>query len=578
MRLLHAKTRELHTKTDNEIPDYAILSHTWHSNKYEEVLLEDLQDISRASKKAGFAKIGLCCEQALRDCLEWVWIDTCCIEKASSTELSEAINSMYRWYQNAKVCYAYLEDIPSEYTREDLQNSRWFKRAWTLQELLAPMKVVFYSKEWLSIGTKASLQTAISEITGIDENYLARGWLPGASVAKRMSWAANREATRSEDIAYSLFGIFNVHMPLLYGEGQLKAFRRLQEEIMRTSNDHTLLAWEPSRKTSNDSQNEESASSIHRDGSTDRRIGLSESRHEYGLLATCPADFLGSCDLVPIPHNDNYNLTNTGLQIKLRLSQEFTPRGQSYAETRSTFTVEDTTYELLDAYLSCRQNSYPFRTVAIMLQPGEPGRCRRRLNSGLKFENPKALSRFVKQEIFIENKDFEDNVSRLYPYWSFILLLPHMLEVVEVYPPEFWFSKHGVVSDLKEGENLQHWCACLLINVNLSKQTQIILVLGKNYNAPGDRPLWVKTVDFLFNFYGGGLGGIQVSSWCKLLKVQANQTLEELHQTICLPESKIQRKVMYSISDTNDLCVEIQGWRYVPSLFKTLNIVEVEII
>jgi hypothetical protein len=236
---------KLHSFQEGKTPDYVILSHTWHD---DEVLFEDLQDISRASKKAGFAKIRFCCNQALKDHVKFVWIDTCCIDKTSSTELSEAINSMYRWYREAIECYAYLIDVSISADWEaEMVHSRWFKRAWTLQELLAPRWLLtFYSTEWNKIGTCRNLRTVVSKATGIDEEYL-----PGvlsrdihtASVAKRMSWAAKRKATRTEDIAYSLFGIFNVNMPLLYGEGQQKAFRRLQEEIMKSSDDHTLFAW-----------------------------------------------------------------------------------------------------------------------------------------------------------------------------------------------------------------------------------------------------------------------------------------------------------------------------------------------
>jgi hypothetical protein len=240
MRLLDAASKKLHSFGDYELPEYAILSHTWHD---EEILFEDLPDISWDSQKAGFAKVLHCCDQVLRDGLKYIWIDTCCIDKTSSTELSEAINSMYRWYQNAKVCYVYLRDVPNDFTNLQISSSRWFRRAWTLQELLAPRNLIFYSNEWVNIGTRTNLKSVISEVTGIEEEYLIHRQLQRASIAKRMSWAANREATRSEDIAYSLFGIFDIQMPLLYGEGQQKAFLRLQEEIMKTSNDHTILAW-----------------------------------------------------------------------------------------------------------------------------------------------------------------------------------------------------------------------------------------------------------------------------------------------------------------------------------------------
>lgn len=251
MRLLDVVTKKLLSFGGRELPEYAILSHTWHE---EEVLFEDLQDISQATTKAGFTKVLFCCNQARTDGLKYVWIDTCCIDKASSAELSEAINSMYRWYQNAKICYVYLRDVPRNSTNLRISSSRWFTRAWTLQELLAPTNTVFYSDEWVTIGTRTDLKSIISKVTGIEEEYLTHRELQKASIAKRMSWAANREATRSEDIAYSLLGIFNIYMPLLYSEGQRKAFVRLQEEIMKTSSDHTILAWTISNTGTKDTE------------------------------------------------------------------------------------------------------------------------------------------------------------------------------------------------------------------------------------------------------------------------------------------------------------------------------------
>jgi hypothetical protein len=135
---------------------------------------------------------------------------------------------MYRWYQESQVCYAYLCDVPAGDVvggdqLSDFRNSQWFTRGWTLQELLAPNMIIFFDKAWGEIGTKASLSKPIKVITGIDDLYNFRS----ASVAQKMSWAARRKTTRVEDRAYSLMGIFNIHMPTLYGEGE-RAFLRLQ--------------------------------------------------------------------------------------------------------------------------------------------------------------------------------------------------------------------------------------------------------------------------------------------------------------------------------------------------------------
>jgi hypothetical protein len=165
--------------------------------------------------------------------------NSCCIDKTSTAELSEAINSMFRWYREARVCYAYLTDV-QEATQ--LADSRWFTRGWTLQELVAPSTVWFYTRNWQYLGSKVELQQEIQRITDIETKVLTDGVLETVGIARRMSWAAKRQTTRIEDLAYSLMGIFDINMPLLYGEGK-KAFTRLQEEIMKTSDDQSLFAW-----------------------------------------------------------------------------------------------------------------------------------------------------------------------------------------------------------------------------------------------------------------------------------------------------------------------------------------------
>ena len=231
--------------SDHEgIPRYAILSHTWGADT-EEVSFKDLMDGTGISK-SGYKKIWFCGEQARRDDLQYFWIDTCCIDKSSSTELQEAINSMFRWYRNATKCYVYLADVsrpaldadgkPSQLTWESsFRRSRWFTRGWTLQELIAPALVEFFSKEGEHLGNKASLERHIREVTGIPVKALRGSPLCEFSVTERMVWAENRETTRKEDKAYSLLGIFDIHMPLIYGEGREKAFKRLRGKIEKAS-------------------------------------------------------------------------------------------------------------------------------------------------------------------------------------------------------------------------------------------------------------------------------------------------------------------------------------------------------
>lgn len=227
-------------------PSYAILSHTWEQ---DEVSYRDMQDLSVAQRKRGFKKIEMCCRQAAADGYNWAWADTCCIDQTSSAELSEAINSMYKWYESSMVCYAYLSDVASVEKFKKKINStlaapRWFKRGWTLQELIAPLRVKFFSKGWRLLGSKQGLSSVLSKWTGIQVSVLEHQvTIHDVSVANRMHWASKRRTTRVEDIAYCLLGIFDVNMPLLYGEG-MRAFERLQEQILRTTNDSTIFLWQ----------------------------------------------------------------------------------------------------------------------------------------------------------------------------------------------------------------------------------------------------------------------------------------------------------------------------------------------
>jgi hypothetical protein len=283
MRLLHAKTLEFKVFHDNHTPQYLILSHTWGNEEvtYQEMrflqqqhaLPDSLKSnsllmaaleaaaglkISAADSKpihahSGYLKIQMTAKLARKMRLEYFWIDTACIDKSSSAELQEAINSMYRWYQQSSFCIVYLEDADtvrtpgSELSRRPeiaakLRAFRWITRGWTLQELIAPKRLSFYDRHWEIIGSKNTLSPIVAKVTGIPLSVLHTGDLMQSSVAQKMSWAANRKTTRAEDRAYSLMGLFGIHMPMLYGEGD-NAFRRLQEEIMRTTPDDSIFAW-----------------------------------------------------------------------------------------------------------------------------------------------------------------------------------------------------------------------------------------------------------------------------------------------------------------------------------------------
>jgi hypothetical protein len=335
-------------------PPYAILSHTWGADE-DEVLFADLEQLNKAQIKRGWAKIDFARQEALRNDLMYVWVDTCCIDKTSSAELAEAINSMFRWYKNAAACFVYLADVQS-YAHDDsklrsfshgnntkhvqmarsistkpdgtplrgilkpprvnkavanvppwpflpecveaaIRKSRWFTRGWTLQELLAPSRinVDFFSADWRYLGQLPWLAELIAEVTGIHLSLLQPKHVSGTelysySVAQRMSWAASRTTTRPEDIAYCLLGIFGVNMPIIYGEGH-NAFFRLQQEILRTSQDQSLLAWEGGPMKHNP------------------------------LLAPTPYFFAGCGDILPIPFD--YKLIVDTSSVGIRANFRF---------------------------------------------------------------------------------------------------------------------------------------------------------------------------------------------------------------------------------------------------------------
>jgi hypothetical protein len=302
MRLINAQTVKLEEFFDEPRPSYAILSHTWDA---EEITFSDLAEPQQAKTKQGFSKIQQVCELTQRHGLGFVWVDTCCIDKSSSTELSHAINSMFRWYEDASICYVYLSDLNDNIRGSGATSStlswescRWFTRGWTLQELLAPSKLEFYDHAWDFLGERNSrpILQALSSITSIDEHILADSRrIHEVSIGTRMSWAANRATSRIEDTAYCLMGIFNVFMPLLYGEGR-RAFKRLQEEMLKNSTDMSILAW------------------------------VSCKREDFrGMLAESPDEFLvfrnPRIPRSPFRCNYDIDITNQGLRMDTVLLQ-----------------------------------------------------------------------------------------------------------------------------------------------------------------------------------------------------------------------------------------------------------------
>ncbi|KAL2693895.1 hypothetical protein Neosp_000461 [[Neocosmospora] mangrovei] len=350
MRLLNALTNELHEFNDEKTRSrYCILSHRWDT---DEIFYEDL--LGSATKpfaKTGWSKVGGACNLAMSLGYEWIWIDTCCIDKSSSAELSEAVNSMFRWYQEADICIAYLADVqhidprPADYVAY-LGDSDWFTRGWTLQELLAPRSVEFYSADWKHLGSKNNISLDLQRITGINAAYLnGHKEVTEASVAERMSWASGRQTTRVEDIAYCLLGIFNINMPLIYGERD-KAFQRLQHAIIREIDDQTILAW---------------GTSFIGPGEID------QSHHEHQpLLAKSPYAFKDCGDLVPfssLQANARLEIHQDGIRITSPILWDTEILGDTHYNPLSGHS-----FVVLLAPLQCRRRDDFFNCVALALK------------------------------------------------------------------------------------------------------------------------------------------------------------------------------------------------------------------
>ncbi|KAI0715808.1 hypothetical protein C8T65DRAFT_643271 [Cerioporus squamosus] len=336
MRLLNTRTGEFIWVENSHQLRYAILSHVWCKDPRRETSYHDIirfQDEVRSSRerreilpedavlsKASY-KIRGACALARADGIDWLWADTCCIDKASSAELEGAINAMYTWYSASTVCYAFLQDVDAHedpYTPESgFRQSEWHARGWTLQELIAPQVVLFFSRSWRFIGAKHGMAGLIADVTGVDREVIAGHCAVNAvSVARRMSWASRRVTTKREDEAYSLMGIFGVHIPVVYGEGSM-AFLRLQEEILKRVPDESIFVW---------------------DRALDPRTATRSPHHSpsyedahTALFASSPALFSASADVVSLSkdrlsevlgipiHPPTYTATAHGLRVTLPL-------------------------------------------------------------------------------------------------------------------------------------------------------------------------------------------------------------------------------------------------------------------
>ncbi|KAI9573358.1 hypothetical protein HD554DRAFT_861763 [Boletus coccyginus] len=311
MRLLNSRSKQLELLHHRTPRGYAIVSHRW-GHESEEVLFTDIGDQERTrSKGRGYLKIQGSCAQAVQDNLDYVWLDTCCIDKSSSTELDEAINSMYKWYRDSEVCYAHLHDVsdPTKFTESD-----WFSRGWTLQELIAPKCVKFYTKDWTLIGTRDSeeLIDRIAERTGISPEILRSRKIPReVTISQKMVWAAERETTKVEDKAYSLLGILEVHMNTTYGIED-EAFQDLQLKIIAKYADQTLFAWRSSHTITQPEDVEMDDTDTAPDPAPDPAPDSVEdepsapSPNTTGLLASSPSQFVKSYEISEDDFRKNY--------------------------------------------------------------------------------------------------------------------------------------------------------------------------------------------------------------------------------------------------------------------------------
>lgn len=254
------------------IPPYAILSHRWIG---QEIVFQDFESVPKAQLRslppanpvpktavgavsqdstASVYKIAGACAKARGAGIRHLWIDTVCINKFDSRELSSAINSMFKWYSNAAICYVYLYDVtwdtaantPDSDRDQQFRQSKWFTRGWTLQELLAPRQLEFFDRDWRYIGSKHDLVDSIVDATGISRDHLL-GDFRTASTAQKMSWLSRRTTSIVEDRAYCMLGLFDVFLEPRYGQGT-EEFMRLQREIFERFSstgvvDESLFAW-----------------------------------------------------------------------------------------------------------------------------------------------------------------------------------------------------------------------------------------------------------------------------------------------------------------------------------------------
>ncbi|KAI8626635.1 HET-domain-containing protein [Xylariaceae sp. FL1651] len=457
MRLLNLKTGLVEEVLNPLGYRYAILSHMWED---EEVSFTDITTLS-GKQKTGYKKISMVCQLAAKAGLGYVWIDTCCIDKSSSAELTEAINSMYRWYERSEICYAYLSDLPSYLPLTiSLRHSRWFTRGWTLQELIAPKRIDFFDKNWNRRGSKEDLVEELSQITKINKHILGHVRpLSAVPVAQKMSWAAGRKTTRIEDQAYCLLGIFDVHMPLLYGEEE-RAFQRLQHEIIGRTADLSIFAWflPPPFPGGAVRDNE---------------------RIYCGLLAASPDAFAGCNSLLPRPNriHREFSVSNYGIRTKISvLSHEIIAR-RSYFYVLPIDCVVDS-----DTMLGIR-----LRKCGPDLFVREDPRTLIQFKQSLLPNVPRARHLLTE----LSEPDIEKDMYGMYSSKKFAEMRPHVLQIQ--IPPKFEIYDAWPWGRYDDEDNV------FLVSGEQRDDCGVIRLIGA-IEVPSDEP-HTTTVDIDYTFY-----------------------------------------------------------------------------
>ncbi|KAJ2980033.1 hypothetical protein NUW58_g7052 [Xylaria curta] len=478
MWLIETSTLKLEFFTEVKKGSYAILSHTWEK---EEISFEQFRNptLHNLHRHPALHKISKTCHLASEKGVSYVWVDTCCIDKSSSAELSEAINSMFRYYQDAAFCIAFISDLPESSNLSNLNadfesqfpHCRWLTRGWTLQELIAPTHVFFYDSNWSFRGSKSDWKSLLLRETGVDEAILdSPEGLRLVPVARRMSWVSKRQTTRPEDMAYCLLGIFDVNMPMIYGEGQ-KAFMRLQEEIAKDSCDLSLFAWQQ----------------------------LDLSQNYRGILARSPAEFSNCREIKHRIKNaiipTEFTLTNRGLRIETALVKApaeskdlILNLGFSYRDDWHTRTSRG----WIGVYLAKTQNGFVRARPDTLFQALHQDRLR----------CPPALIYVRKTVNYIESLDVDRRFERAIK----VELMqspayPEILTLEAVAPEGLWVEPRASFMHQGQGINAYVRCGVRLPDSSL----RAIIVACSTMDTPvcaiwqPSDPLWLSVEQFLNN-------------------------------------------------------------------------------